>query len=212
MNPALPEVVGFDWSVPTTAAEHSCMLAIVESADDPLDPSVRSTNERRPWVFIPNSRQIGLRNLHVVTASSPQAAAEGMEGMNVPNPSRRLKHVELILSRGDLAKDARLAVLVPKNVKIVEHDLKRVQTKLTPQQKKIAERLKLDASTMWVVEKPTGRIPKLPVAPGKTLRIGLLYHSGSKPKPGTASRFTILARQGKTLLGGSTYVLRIPEE
>jgi len=212
VNPALPEVAGFDWSVPTTAAEHSCMLAIVESADDPLDPSLRSTNERRPWVFIPNSRQIGLRNLHVVTASSPHAAAEGMEGMNVPNPSRRLKHVELILSRGDLAKDARLAVLVPKNVTIVEHDLKRVQTKLTPQQKKIAERLKLEASTMWVVENPSGRIPKLPVAPGKTLRIGLLYHSGSKPKPGTASRFTILARQGKTLLGGSTYVLRIPEE
>jgi hypothetical protein len=212
VNPALPEVVGFDWSVPTTAAEHSCMLAIVESADDPLDPSIRSTNERRPWVLIPNTRQIGLRNLHVVTASSPHAPAEGMEGMNVPNPSRRLKHVELVLSRGDLGRDALLAVLVPKNVRIAEHDLKRVRTKLTPRQKKIADRLELDARAMWVVEKPSARILRLPVPPGKTLRIGLLYHSGSKPQPGTASRFTVLARQGRTLLGGSTYVLRIPDE
>jgi hypothetical protein len=41
-NPALPEVVGFPWEVPSSAADHSCILAIAESADDPINPYVRA--------------------------------------------------------------------------------------------------------------------------------------------------------------------------
>ena len=210
VNPALPEVVGFNWSVPLGAADHSCMLAIVESADDPIDPAVRSMNERRPWIFIPNNHQIGLRNLHLVTASSPRSRAGGLDGMNVPNPSRKLKQVELVISRGDLGPDARLALLLPPKVAIKAKGLKRVKAQLTAQQKKKAHDLKLDTTAIWSVEHQRALVENLPVAPGKTAKIGLLFQSGAKQKPGTASRFTIMARQSQDLLGGSTYVLRIP--
>jgi hypothetical protein len=212
VNPALPEVVGFDWDVPVTAADHSCMLAMAESVDDPLDPSVRSTNEVRPWVFIPNNRQIGLRNLHLVTSSSPRRPVQGLEGLNVPNPNRRAKYVELVVARGDLAEAATLALLLPKGMAKVKGGwLERVEAELTGAQAKKAEKLGLDPSKMWVARKRSPRILRLPVPPGETITVGLAYDSGPKPQPGTASRFTILQRQGKTVLGGSTYVLRIPE-
>ncbi|MGE5281829.1 MAG: WD40/YVTN/BNR-like repeat-containing protein [Chloroflexota bacterium] len=210
VNPALPEVVGFNWSVPAGAADHSCMLAIAESVDDPIDPVVRSANERRPWILVPNNHQIGLRNLHLVTASSPRSRAGGLAGMNVPNPSRRLKHVELIISRGDLGRDARLAILLPRKVTIKAKGLKRAKARLNAEQRKTAQHLKLDATTLWSVEQSGALIENLPVPPGKTAKIGVLFRSGAKLKPGTASRFTIMARQARTLLGGSTYVLRIP--
>jgi hypothetical protein len=210
VNPALPEVVGFDWAVPATAAEHSCMLAMVESADDPINPSLRSTNETRPWVFIPNTRQIGLRNLHIVTSSSPRSSAGGMEGMNVPNPSQYLQSVEVVFGRGDLADDAQVAVLLPPGAQFTSHGLTRRPAELTDEQMRKAEQLKLDPTVKYVIAEPEASIDDLPVPPGDTWKIGLLFHSGSKPKPGTASRFTILTRQEGTVLGGSTYVLRIP--
>jgi hypothetical protein len=212
VNPLVPEVVGFDWAVPLGAATHSCMLAIAESADDPLDPSVRSTNERRPWVFIPNNRQIGLRNLHVVTASGPHEPAQGVGGMNVPNHNRKSKFVELVLSRGDLAEDAELGMLCPPGFGFDDSELERVEAKLTEEQQSHAKRLKLDPTVIWMVRKQSVAIRRLPVEPGQTLRIGLVFHSGSKTEPGTASRFTVLQRQGKTVLGGSTFVLRVPAE
>lgn len=211
VNPPVPEVVGFNWNVPAGAADHSCMLAIVESADDPIDPTVRSTNELRPWVFIPNNRQIGLRNLHLVTASTPRGPVEGIDGINVPNPSREWEHLELVLSRGDLGQDARLALLLPRSVEVKAQGLRRVKAQLTAEQKKTLERLKLDPSVMLAVEARHAVIENFPVPAGETVKVGLVFHSGSKLQPGTASRFTILARQGETILGGSTYILRLPE-
>jgi len=48
VNPSVPETAQFTWDVPRPRRTHTCMLTIVESADDPLDPTIRSTNERAP--------------------------------------------------------------------------------------------------------------------------------------------------------------------
>jgi hypothetical protein len=210
VNPALPEVVAFDWNVPLGAADHSCMLAIIDSADDPLDPAVRSTNERRPWVFIPNNRQIGLRNLHVVTASTPSGGAGGMDALNVPNPTKR-DSIELVISRGSLADDAHLAlVLPPKLNRIGGEGLRITKARHSDEHVERIERLGLDPELIHVVEEREAHIKELPVPAGETLRIGLVFDSGDKQAPGTASRFTVMTRQGKTVLGGSTFVLRNP--
>jgi hypothetical protein len=211
VNPALPEVVGFDWDVPSSAADHSCMLTIVESADDPIDPAVRATNERRPWVFIPSNHQIGNRNLHLVTVSSPQGRPRGLEVINVPNPDLELGHVEVILSRGDLARDARVALLFPPGLQFKAQGLQAVKSVGADLDlEKFAEYHKLDPGTHYVLSKPEARIESLAVPPGRTMKIGLQFDGGAQLKPGTASRFTIMTRQGQTVLGGSTYVLRIP--
>ena len=210
VNPALPEVVGFNWNVPVGAADHSCMLAISESADDPIDPAVRAGNERRPWVFIPNNHQIGLRNLHIVTAAAPHGGVGGMVTMNVPNPSKDRDSVELIVSRGDLGEGAHLGLLFPRKLQIRGDGLHRTDAKLSNERRKRATELELDSETLHVVERPEASIKELPIPAGETLKIGLVFHSGRDQAPGTASRFTILTRQGNTVIGGSTYVLRSP--
>jgi len=75
--------------------------------------------------------------------------------MNVPNPSRQLDHLELILSRGDLAKDARLTVLLPDGASIKPKGLKRVKVKLTAEQKKNATQLKLDLAMPGQLKRTT---------------------------------------------------------
>ena len=186
------------------------MLAITESADDPIDPAVRAGNERRPWVFIPNNHQIGLRNLHIVTAASPHGGAGGMAAMNVPNPSKDRDTVELIISRGDLAEDAHLGLLLPRKLEVRAEGLRRTDAKLSADHRRRATELELDTEALHVVEQPEAWIKELRIPAGETLKIGLVFHSGRKQVPGTASRFTILTRQGGTVLGGSTYVLRSP--
>ncbi len=46
--------------------------------------------------------------------------------------------------------------------------------------------------------------------PGETIEAGLVLDSGPNVRPGTSTRVTVMERYGDTVLGGSTYVLRIP--
>ncbi len=55
------EVVGFEWTVPATAAAHSCLLAIISAADDAI-----STTELNIGALVLNNKKCGLKNLAVV--------------------------------------------------------------------------------------------------------------------------------------------------
>ena|SRR5579864_3028992 len=55
-----------------------------------------------------------------------------------------------------------------------------------------------------------GLIHGLTIEPDKTIEAGIVFDSGPNPVPGTSTRVTILTRYGNLLLGGSTYILRIP--
>jgi len=87
--------------------------------------------------------------------------------------------------------------------------LKCIVVKPSERQLTYAKGVNMNAFTSYVVEKEA-RIEDLPVPAGRTEKLVLLFNSGAKPMPGTATRFTIMTRQGQTVLGGSTYVLRVP--
>jgi photosystem II stability/assembly factor-like uncharacterized protein len=63
--PAEPQVVEWDWDVPSDAPQHSCMLAVITSADDPVSESGLDPN-----VFVTGNKHITLKNLHVDSAGS----------------------------------------------------------------------------------------------------------------------------------------------
>lgn len=210
VNPALPEVVGFNWNVPATAADHSCMMAIIESVDDPIDTSVRTSNEVRPWMLVPNHRQIGLRNLHLVTAASPHAPIGGLAVFKLPNHSQDLERFDLQISRAELGARADLAVLLPAGADFKTFGLKRVTRRLTDEQADKVTASRLQHASIWSVDAPHAEIHGLAVRRGSTERIGVLFRSSPAQKPGTASRFSVLVRQGGVILGGSTYILRSP--
>ncbi len=211
IHPDVPEIVRFDWTVPPGAAEHTCMLAIVESVEQPLDPSIRATNERQLWVLVPNHRQIGLRNLHVVDSAAPGGTSGGMGGMGVPNPTRSKEPIELLISRAGMHKGGRVIVIMPQGVQgPLRESLRGWRTVPLPNGDaalRLAKEYKLDPRQAYESEAATATL-RLPIPPGATWKVGLVYDSGRGPS-NTASRFNLVARQGRTVLGGSTYLLRI---
>jgi hypothetical protein len=88
VNPKFPEAAKFAWNVSATQAQHSCMLVVIESADDPPPATIRSSNILQSWELVPQYHQIAQRNLYIVDSSSSGAPASGSEGMNVPNETR----------------------------------------------------------------------------------------------------------------------------
>jgi hypothetical protein len=87
VNPDEPAVAQFLWlPVPLTAARHSCMLTIVESADDPIPATIRA--QFSPADIVPGDRHIALRNLQVEDQKrGPQLHSLPANGtVSIPNP------------------------------------------------------------------------------------------------------------------------------
>ncbi|HEY0986266.1 MAG TPA: hypothetical protein VGD80_04405 [Kofleriaceae bacterium] len=78
--PGVPEVAWFPWHVPENAAEHSCMVTIIDSGQDPISADLRS--RFRVEELTPASPLIAQRNLHVVSppAAAPAPPAGGAPG------------------------------------------------------------------------------------------------------------------------------------
>ena len=209
VNPEYPETAEFDWSVPVGAADHSCMLVISESSDDPLDANVRSSNELRPWVLVPNNRQIALRNLHVISSSSPMMRIRVLQKIKIPNPLPDRIPIDLVISNPNASRGTAIQLLLPE---ISGLRLERMQKarKLSSAEISEAIREKIPRAQVLKVQGQHAIVRGLQVEPGRTIEAGLLLDSGAKVVAGTAARVTIVARYGDTVLGGSTYILRIP--
>jgi len=208
VNPDLPELTQFSWNVPTTAHDHSCMLAIVESTDDPLPSAIRATNELHPWVFVPNYRHIALRNLHVV--DPPPTPGPQLIRFNVPNPSREARSIDLVISRADMLPGSYLEFILPRVSGIKTRGLRPVHSRLSEAQRKITAEFAPRLRASYLVTEREAEILQLPVPPGKTWTIAVLVDPGPRATPGTASRFVVMSCQGKTVLGGSTFIIRAP--
>jgi hypothetical protein len=118
INPEVPEVAQFPWNVPQPAAEHSCMLTIIDSLDDPI---TSETSMLDPADLVPASRHVAQRNLHIIDAPGGSGGRitikgtpfHGLTSVKVPNRSK-VSGVDVIFSRAEMEKDARLAFLLPK--------------------------------------------------------------------------------------------------
>jgi hypothetical protein len=212
VNPEYPETVRFDWNVPANQAGHSCMLIVAESAADPIHASVRATNERRISELVPNNRQISLRNLHVIDAASTSGGgtSNAIEGMNASNPDRELKYVDLIVSRVDLPKDAIVGFLLPTRQGVESVGARAGTLTLSPSERRLAAELKLSPKAFYRVNDSREARIRLPVAPGATWRLGLVYRVRKLPA-GASARFSVIAMQGDRTLGGNTYIIRSPQ-
>jgi photosystem II stability/assembly factor-like uncharacterized protein len=63
--PSREVVLEWNWTPPATAAEHSCMLVVVDSSSDPIPTANRVLDV---GTLVSRERRVGLRNLHVVNA------------------------------------------------------------------------------------------------------------------------------------------------
>jgi photosystem II stability/assembly factor-like uncharacterized protein len=63
LSPTEPTILEWDWNTPMSAADHTCLLAIVDCPADPIPATNKVLNVN---TLVPNERHVGLKNLHVV--------------------------------------------------------------------------------------------------------------------------------------------------
>ena len=65
ISPVEPTVIEWDWTTPTSAADHTCLLVVTDSASDPIPASSKIFDV---GVLVQNEKRVGLKNLHVINA------------------------------------------------------------------------------------------------------------------------------------------------
>jgi hypothetical protein len=125
IRPGVPEIAKFPWPVPTATADHSCMVAIVDSADDEVDPSVSPTDVE---ILARTERHVAQRNLHVLDNPAPPPATappaqdgiatpglpfSGLTTLKVPNRWNSSGMHKIMFSTSGMEKTGRLAFLLP---------------------------------------------------------------------------------------------------
>jgi hypothetical protein len=65
LSNTIPAVLEWDWSTPTSAADHTCLLVTVDSPADPI-PAANKVFD--VGVLVPREKHVGLKNLHIVNA------------------------------------------------------------------------------------------------------------------------------------------------
>ncbi|MDQ3283142.1 MAG: hypothetical protein M3Q69_17210 [Acidobacteriota bacterium] len=198
INPDMPEVTRFDWKVPADAPPHACFLTIVESPDDPLDAAIRANNELRVWELVPNQRQISQRNLHPIDPPPGSTTSSMMETVDVPNPTGS-EGVELFFTTTGVEAPIRVILPSTRDVQVQGLDATRGATAA---ELRLVRQAKLDPAAIFTVP-ATGGSMRLPIRPGERWRIGIVASATGRP-----GRVSVVAKQGNTILGGSTYLLR----
>jgi hypothetical protein len=101
-----PTILEWDWATPATAAQHTCLLVVMDSPSDPIPAGNKSLNI---GVLVPNEKRVGLKNLHVV--DPPPGAVYGTA---VSFYSLSGKKSTIRLQPGAL-KGWRVGVMLPKS-------------------------------------------------------------------------------------------------
>jgi photosystem II stability/assembly factor-like uncharacterized protein len=68
ISPTRPEVIEWDWVPPASAAQHSCLLVVVDSAENPI-PAANKVFAIAPLVT--HEKRVGLRNLNIIDSLAP---------------------------------------------------------------------------------------------------------------------------------------------
>ena len=63
-----PEVLEWDWVPPATAAQHSCLLVVMDCPDDAIPAGNKVFNIA---TLVTTEKRVGLKNLHVIDALGP---------------------------------------------------------------------------------------------------------------------------------------------
>jgi hypothetical protein len=207
-----PQVVYFDWHVPGSAPAHSCILAMVDSPDDPIPSSIRGV-AFAPWEFVPQTHQIGLRNLHIVDSANMLTRIDFLDSLSYRNPSPSVGGQGLVISRAQLESGDTVGVLLPRMhggilspVNLTNVDAE--PARLTATEKQEARALGLDTTVVYQVRDPVGGISGFAVPRLGRWRVGLLIRTAGVPRKRLAPRFTVMATRDSVVLGGSTYLLR----
>jgi hypothetical protein len=221
VQPGMPAIVEWDWSVPLGANDHSCLLLLATCDENPLDGGGILVVD----TLVPMRKQVALKNIHVEDAVPGEPRPHtGVMSMGLYNPYRDVARYDLVVDWATLPEGTTLhfafdasedAILVddetdykqPGVVSVSYDDQSFPETwpvRCGPDVRVRRDRvLKLRCGP----HQPRNILPVR--LPGRRSVLLLLRPAlPEQTKPGTY-RFDVQQRSGKRLVGGSTYVLRV---
>jgi photosystem II stability/assembly factor-like uncharacterized protein len=218
VEPSRPVMVSWDFTVPNTAATHSCLLAVVSSAQDPM------TNPQTNVDLLINSeKRVCLKNLHVVSGPSP---LQTMATIMFHNARDRDDRIDIVIWPVEFSEGT-IGLLLPPltfaderqaldGVEIYPlregEDIGRFYVRQGDKANADWARVLQQVDRTRLFEFGATRVSALrgiELARGASLQ-GILTFKGSRRVPhGQTQQFSVAQLQGGNVVGGSTYVLRL---
>jgi photosystem II stability/assembly factor-like uncharacterized protein len=107
LEPNRPVVVYWDYTLPMTAATHTCCLAVVSSPDDPFNDSSTIISQ-----LVPSDKRVCLKNLHIVDPP-PGPMRKTMTAIDFVNVSSRSAVMDIQMTPVGFANGT-IGLLLPK--------------------------------------------------------------------------------------------------
>lgn len=227
LDPLRPTVLQWDWTPPSTAADHTCMLVVIDSPSDPIPASTKAIFDIGQLVT--TEKRAGLKNLHLVNLMPSvimplpfyvwaSKFIKGPYALRVPALSSPDVSVGMLLSQA-LSKRLVEAGL-PKGLKttrLAAKDLQQMKDYWLKRQLRTDATwdnvLKTyDVSKVFSVD-PRGQGVDLPMTLNAGARedLMLVIRSGDFKKPigGALAKLTLLQTAARgPVVGGSTFVFK----
>jgi len=226
LNPGLPGVKEWDWFIPATANQHSCLLTVSTCTEDPLD----GTGITSPDYLVVNRKQAALKNLQVEDAvmGMPLQPDQAFI-LYLRAPYQHESYGDLVFHWGSLPKETLLFLTfetLPDNKTVVLaslEDLKQQGVTLTREKEKFfpekqegrcGEIRRFDLKRIYQLSPTKDRITtissvRIPYDRSVAIAINLVLPKNMKEE---AVQFDILQQLEKRIVGGCTYLLRPKEK
>ncbi|HEU0012175.1 MAG TPA: hypothetical protein VFQ45_00755 [Longimicrobium sp.] len=226
--PAVPQVWSFNWTPPMSVSNHVCLLAMLDSPQDPLDPA--SQTELNVDVLTPNNKRITHRNTHPVDPAPSPGGAPAWATLNFNNAFRENRFFDLSVEH--VRGIGRLRVVLPELVlrdgldkaldgfrvaEVAEEELHRT-AKEQLEKGEISEylaRLILENEKPLVLETEPGatdaRVRGALIKAGGRVPAVFAYAGTEDGGEGAGLRFDVIQYDGKTAVGGSAFYVPAAE-
>lgn len=203
INPEVPEIARFDWAPALEADGGATMLTIVESADDPLESSIRKENKLHPWELVPLSRHIAMRNIKIVPVNY-EVRDPFFWPLEFPHvPVEPLGEIEVVVSKADLREGVRIALPAGMAARAGIGTARRTRIE-EPELVRQLESMRLDPANAWELSGDEASLFLSP-RPGERVTTGVI----ATPADGrTSSRFYVTQRDREQVVGGVMVLFR----
>jgi hypothetical protein len=218
LSPTEPTVLEWDFPLPSTAATHSCLLAVMDCPQDPIPAGNKIFNVDN---LVRNEKRVALKNLHVVNIPPATTLWTTLDFFSLSGLTSGIKIVGTSASGGTvgflLPKAAQPATTTAgktskKGAAVAAEPGGLLRRKLTDQMiKSLKERLpdiagKLDLTRLYTLDKGAkgGGISGVKI-PKAGLRAAVVLTAPTKAN--TYDTFSVVQEEDGKVVGGSTYVI-----
>jgi hypothetical protein len=222
--PSTPRVLVFDWVPPPTVSTHACLLAMVDSPQDPLTPQT----ELNVDILTPTNKRVTHKNVHPVDAPAPGGAPNWLT-VDLNNGSHEARffdlrvermqpgtQLRLVLPRLDLIRDLKSSMKGLTVSKVGAGRLRQqaerahkaglLDRHIRRQLTQLKEPLILDATPRAKTASLTGIL----IEPNRSIPV-VIQFANPKARP-RSTAFVVTQYLNGHLVGGSTFIVAKPAE